>query len=84
MKILAEYAEYLHSEFTLNGEKIPLTLTGIVRRMVKKAVPQEKYRDITRQVSRLYPRTVDEYNREMQWLFRGAFCHAQHHYAALP
>lgn len=77
VKILAEYAEYLHREFTLNGEKIPLTLTGIVRRMVKKAVPQEKYRDITRQVSRLYPKSVDEYNREMQWLFRGAFCHAQ-------
>lgn len=77
VKILCEFAEYLHNEYTRNGEKIPLTLTGIVRRMVKKEVSGEKYRDITRRISRLYPDTLDEYGREMQWLFRGAFCHAQ-------
>lgn len=77
VKILTEFAEYLHSEYTIKGEKIPLTLTGIVRRMVKKEVSGDKYRDITRKTSKLYPSSLDEYGREMQWLFRGAFCHAQ-------
>lgn len=75
--ILSEFAQYLHNEYTLNGEKIPLTLTGIVRRMVKKQIPAISYREITRKTSKLYPSSLGEYNREMQWLFRGAFCHAQ-------
>ena len=75
--ILSEYAEYLHNEYTRQGEKIPLTLTGIVRRMVKKQIPFPKYRDITRKISKLFPTSDEEYEREMNWLFRGAFTHAQ-------
>lgn len=75
--ILSEYAEYLHNEYTRQGEKIPLTLTGIVRRMVKKQIPFPKYRDITRKISKLFPTSGAEYEREMNWLFRGAFTHAQ-------
>lgn len=75
--ILSEFAEYLHREYTGIGEKIPLTLTGIVRRMVKREIPHEKLRDVHKQISRLYPVTLDEYEREMEYLFRGAFCHAQ-------
>jgi DNA polymerase elongation subunit (family B) len=75
--ILSEYAEYLHNEYTANNVKIPLTSTGIVRRMVKDRISDDKRRAINKRVSRLYPSTLDEYEREMQWLFRGAFCHAQ-------
>ena len=75
--ILSEFAEYLHNEYTRQGATIPLTLTGTVRRMVKQAIPKIKYRDITSQISKLFPDTLDEYGREMEWLFRGAFCHAQ-------
>lgn len=75
--ILSEFAEYIHRQYTEIGEKIPLTLTGIVRRMVKRGINPKQYRDITRRTARLYPVTLDEYDREMTWLFRGAFCHAQ-------
>ncbi len=75
--ILSEFAAYLHTEYTEKGEKIPLTLTGIVRRMVKKRISGKDYRKTTKKISRLYPVTLEEYEREMRWLFRGAFCHAQ-------
>lgn len=75
--ILSEFAEYLHKEYTDIGEKIPLTLTGIVRRMVKNEIPHEKLKDIHKRISRLYPADLEEYEREMTYLFRGAFCHAQ-------
>lgn len=75
--ILSEFAAYLHAEYTEKGEKIPLTLTGIVRRMVKKRISGKEYITTTKKISRLYPVTLEEYEREMRWLFRGAFCHAQ-------
>ena len=75
--ILSEFAAYLHAEYTEKGEKIPLTLTGIGRRMVKKRISGKEYRETTKKISRLYPVTLEEYEREMRWLFRGAFCHAQ-------
>ena len=75
--ILSEFAAYLHNQYTVNGDKIPLTLTGIVRRMVKERISGQQYRDVTKKISRLYPITLAEYEREMKWLFRGAFCHAQ-------
>lgn len=75
--ILSEYAAYLHSEYTEKGAKIPFTSTGIVRRMVKKAIPGKEYRSVQKKVAKLYPKTDTQYDYTMQWLFRGAFCHAQ-------
>ena len=75
--ILSEFAEYIHGEYTRKGEKIPLTSTGIVRSMVKKEIPQIKRRDVMSRIRRLFPDTLEEYEREMEWLFRGAFTHAQ-------
>lgn len=75
--ILSEYAQYLHNEYTLKGQTIPYTATGMVRRLIKQQLPGVKYREACNKVSRLYPQTVSQYNYTMRWLYRGAFCHAQ-------
>lgn len=75
--ILSEYAQYLHDNYTRQGQKIPLTLTGIVRRLVKNQIDPTKIRYVKKQTARLFPETLDEYDREMTWLFRGGFTHAQ-------
>lgn len=75
--ILSEYAERLHREYTCNGLTIPYTSTGIVRRMIKQRLKGWAYRDAQKRVARLYPQTVNQYNYTMQYLYRGAFCHAQ-------
>lgn len=75
--ILSEFAEYLHKEYTLQGHKIPYTSTGIVRRLVKQRLSGRKYKDVCTKVSKLYPATATQYNYTMQYLYRGAFCHAQ-------
>lgn len=77
VQILCEYAEYLHNEYTLKGNKIPYTATGMVRRLVKAELKGYKYKNATEKVSKLYPETVSDYNFTMEYLYRGAFCHAQ-------
>lgn len=67
--ILSEYAEYLHNTYTKNGEKIPLTSTGIVRKFVKRAAKGFK-------ASALCPVDIHDYNLIMNWLFRGGYTHA--------
>lgn len=75
--ILSEYAEYLHREYTLRGSKIPYTATGMVRRLVKQQLRGYAFKNACEKVSRMYPESVDQYNFTMDWLYRGAFCHAQ-------
>ena len=75
--ILCEFMQYLHKTYTLEGRKIPLTSTGIVRRMVKDGLKGYEYINAKRRVKDLYPDTVDRYNYTMTYLFRGGFCHAQ-------
>lgn len=75
--ILCEYMQYLHNRFTKNGEKIPLTSTGIVRRALQKSVPPREYKTTRARIKTLYPKNADSYNLVMRYLFRGGFCHAQ-------
>lgn len=74
--ILSEYAEKIHAEYTENGEKIPYTSTGIVRKMVKKSIGKQ-YGYVKKLIPELFPETVDKYNFIMKYLFRGGYCHAQ-------
>lgn len=75
--ILKEYAEQLHAEYTLNGLKIPLTSTGIVRQYVKKQIPTDKRYMINKVTRRLFPQDETFYNLIMSKLFRGGYTHAQ-------
>lgn len=74
--ILSEYAEILHKEYSSRGVSIPLTSTGIVRRMVKKSI-EKRYSWVRKNVPTLFPETVKRYNFTMKYLFRGGYCHAQ-------
>lgn len=75
VQILGEYADQLHTEYTLNKQKIPLTSTGIVRAYIKREIKNGRY--YTGHIANLYPPTVKEYNYTMRWLFRGGYTHAQ-------
>lgn len=75
--ILAEYAEQLHAEYTINKKKIPLTSTGIVRNAIKSNIPSNRMKYIKKDIAKLYPDTLDKYNFTMRWLFRGGYTHAQ-------
>lgn len=75
VQILGEYADQLHTEYTLNKQKIPLTSTGIVRAYIKREIKNGRY--YTGHIPNLYPPTVKEYNYTMRWLFRGGYTHAQ-------
>ena len=75
--ILSEYMRYLHNEYSANKQRIPLTSTGVVRRMVKQHLKGWAYKNTCKKVRMLYPRTSYEYDYTMRYLFRGGFCHAQ-------
>ena len=74
--ILKEYAEQLHEEYTMKGRKIPMTSTGIVRQYVREQIPKKKKYAINKSIEKLYPKTVEQYNYTMRWLFRGGYTHA--------
>lgn len=76
-KILCEFMEYLHREYTAAGRRIPLTSTGIVRRMLKDGLVGWAYKNACKDIKRLYPKTLFEYEYIMEYLFRGGYCHAQ-------
>lgn len=75
-RILAEWAQYIFTQYSDNKKDIPLTATSIVRNDIKQAVELtgaiEKIRDA---VYSLYP-TRQTYNFIMQYLFRGGYTHA--------
>lgn len=75
--ILCEYMQKLHERFTKQGEKIPLTSTGIVRRALQKSVSSKEFKSVRARTKTLYPESAEAYNFTMRYLFRGGFCHAQ-------
>lgn len=75
--ILSEFMRYLHNEYSAHKQRIPLTSTGIVRRMIKQGLRGWAYKNACKQVKSLYPKTAAEYDYTIKYLFRGGFCHAQ-------
>ena len=75
--ILSEYAEQLHQEYTLNGLRIPMTSTGIVRTYIKEQIPTDKRYCIQAQVREMFPPSEAAYKYIMENLFRGGYTHAQ-------
>lgn len=75
VQILKEWSDYCFNRWVDNGEKIPLTSTGIVRNMVKKEMETNKNR-ISWAISQMFPKNADEYNFIFRFLFRGGFTHS--------
>lgn len=75
-RILAEWGQYIFTEFSDKHKDIPLTATSIVRNDIKTAAEKtgqiERIRDA---VLSLYPKRAT-YNFIMEFLFRGGFTHA--------
>lgn len=76
VKILAEWGEYIYKEYSDNNQAIPLTKTGIIRNMIKKAAAATgALPEIKKAVKSLYPNRPT-YNFIMLYLFRGGYTHA--------
>ena len=74
--ILSEWADYCHNRWIKNGVgHIPLTITGICREEVKKAAGS-RIDKIRKLVHDCYPKTKEQYDYMMLWLFRGGYTHA--------
>ena len=74
--ILKEYAEQLHVEYTMNGKRIPMTSTGIVRQYVREQIPVNRRFIVNKTLSKQFPRTPEQYDYIMKYLFRGGYTHA--------
>lgn len=75
--ICNEYYEYLLSELVDKGQYLPYTQTGIVRNIVKADYKNSDFCD-DKVIETLFPKTITEYNRVMQWLYSGGITHANH------
>lgn len=75
--ILSEYSSYYFDYFGRKMGFLPLTQTGILRRITKnlcKAFCKAKKTDISNIMKALYP-SENEYRVFMRWLFRGGYVH---------
>lgn len=74
--ILAEFSEFIYSQYIRPTKKIPLTKTGLLRAEVKAAFKQA---DVTGQLRQMiqhaFPTQV-QYNFWWNYLFRGGYVHA--------
>lgn len=77
--ICNEYYEYLLTQTVDKGQPLPYTQTGIVRNLVKEKYQFHDFSE-TKVVSKMFPKSVAQYNRIMQWLYSGGITHANHDY----
>lgn len=70
----AEFMEYLFETYTLQGDKFPITSTSVVRNKMiakyKKCFPEDKPN-----VKKMFPQKIEDYERYMNYLFRGGYTH---------
>lgn len=69
--ILSEWSEYIFNTYVIPHKYVPLTKTGILRRMVKNNAPKK----LSDTIIDCAP-TEEQYNIWMKWLFRGGYTHA--------
>ncbi|MCQ2211647.1 MAG: hypothetical protein MJZ34_15300 [Paludibacteraceae bacterium] len=75
--ICNEYYDYLLDSLVDKGQYLPYTQTGIVRNLVKNDYQYSEYAE-TNAVKNMFPRSLEEYNRVMTWLYSGGITHANH------
>lgn len=77
--ICNEYYDYLLESLVDNGEYLPYTQTGIVRNRVKADYKNSEFYD-TKAIKTMFPKSLYEYNRVMNWLYSGGITHANHNF----
>lgn len=77
--ICNEYYDYLLESLVDKGEYLPYTQTGIIRNRVKADYETSEYSE-TNAIKNMFPKTLTEYNRVMNWLYSGGITHANHDY----
>lgn len=75
--ICNEYYDYLLKSLVDKGEYLPYTQTGIVRNRVKADYKKSEFYE-TSAIKTMFPKTLYEYNRVMNWLYSGGITHANH------
>lgn len=77
--ICNEYYEYLLESLVDKGEYLPYTQTGIVRNRVKADYKNSEFYE-TKAIKTMFPKSLYEYSRVMNWLYSGGITHANHDY----
>jgi len=82
----AEYMMYMHSKYTKEGDRMPLTATGIPRGIMKKgAYKTHKGKFVNKkildEILNGYPDDYPTYELHMDKLFRGGYTHGNIYYA---
>lgn len=80
--ILSELTAYAHNEYTLQGKKIPLTATGIVRNEIKRAYQAKgfsKLKQLETDNLKLIG-TQAQYNEFRRYLYSGGLTHSNFKY----
>lgn len=82
--ILSELTLYAFTEYILQGKKIPLTATGIVRQEITSAIAptSQKRKNLTDSV-KLTMGTEQEYNTFRNFLYSGGLTHSNYKYVGL-
>ena len=74
--ILAEFAEFIYTQYIRPTKKIPLTKTGLLRAEVKQAFKESDHTGQLRQmIQHAFP-SQTQYNFWWNYLFRGGYVHA--------
>lgn len=82
----AEYLTFIHNRYTVHNKKIPLTSTGFIRQIIKdEAYKVDEtgefvYKDILDETHDGFPISYTEYEKIMNWLFRGGYTHGNEYY----
>lgn len=76
--ILTEYYKYYIDNVIIPNNFFPITQTQLPRNEVKKnwKLWKKGNKDRKKFVSRIYPKSKKEYDRDMNYLFRGGYTHA--------
>lgn len=71
--ILSQFAQWFESEYLVNGMN-PKTTTGALRLLIKNEIGKD-IQTVYKHIASEYPYNIDEYNKLMQWVYRGGYVH---------
>lgn len=71
--ILAQFSQWYEKQYLING-LFPKTTTGALRLLIKKDMEKD-INKIYKRIARQYPYNMNEYNKLMNFVYRGGYTH---------
>lgn len=76
--ILAQFSMWYDKQYLING-MFPKTTTGALRLLIKREIGND-FDVICKRIANQYPHNIEEYNKLMQWVYRGGYVHGNMFY----